>query len=184
MLLSATSTTRRTCMPSLAHGVPLLRRVEPNLRLQSGSWTARRGSELHQLLRASGCGRARVRRPASRARTPAPPSTLSLHPPPQLARPPRRYVADLRDVLQRARVFVVPVLWANGVITNRLAHVHGLPTATVAAAQPPRPCRWCRRRRERGATARQFEKIRVASVAASAELAAATLHLYHNQSRK
>ena len=100
---------------------------------------------------------------------------------------PDRYVADLRDVLQRARVFVVPVLWATGVITKQtFAHVHGLPTvATVAAAQHAAPAPlgadgvasvWSHR-------TGTFEKIRVASVAASAEaFAAATLHLYHNQS--
>jgi glycosyltransferase involved in cell wall biosynthesis len=140
--------------------MPLLRRVEPNLRLTvAGSWDGEeaRGSELHQLLRASGCV-----------------DVLG-------------YVADLRDVLQRARVFVVPVLWATGVITKQtFAHVHGLPTvATVAAAQHAAPAPlgadgvasvWSHR-------TGTFEKIRVASVAASAEaFAAATLHLYHNQS--
>ena len=90
---------------------------------------------------------------------------------------PDRYVADLRDVLQRARVFVVPVLWATGVITKQtFAHVHGLPTvATVAAAQHAAPAPlgadgvasvWSHR-------TGTFEKIRVASVAASAEAFAA-----------
>ena len=166
--------------------------------LQSqGRGTARSARiELHQLLRASGCvdvlGSA-APAPAARvhARSPLHPTLSTPHPPLRNLLGlllPDRYVADLRDVLQRARVFVVPVLWATGVITKQtFAHVHGLPTvATVAAAQHAAPAPlgadgvasvWSHR-------TGTFEKIRVAS-ALLRQLrlpAAATLHLYHNQS--
>ena len=140
--------------------LPLVRRAEPEVRLSiAGSWDGdeARGSELHQLLRDSG--------------------TVDV----------LGYVANLRDVLQRARVFVVPVLWATGVITKQtLAHVHGLPTVTTTtAAQHAAPTPlgadgvasvWSHR-------AGTFENVRVAAVTASAEeFAAATLHLYRNAS--
>ena len=152
----------------------------------AGSWDGEeaRGSDYYQPSRLGVCGRSGPPPRPPRACTPAlciPPS----HPIPLRnllgLLLPDRYVADLRDVLQRARVFVVPVLWATGDHETDFAHVHGLPTvATVAAAQHAAPAPlgadgvasvWSHR-------TGTSEKLRVASVAASAEaLAAATLHL-------
>mmetsp|Transcript_4815 Transcript_4815/g.12824 ORF Transcript_4815/g.12824 Transcript_4815/m.12824 type:complete len:194 (-) Transcript_4815:219-800(-) len=47
------------------------------------------------------------------------------------------YVADdeLGSLLQQARVFIVPIRWATGILTKQtLAHVHGLPTVVTRTA--------------------------------------------------
>ena len=55
--------------------------------------------------------------------------------------------SDLGALLQAARLFIVPIRWATGVITKQsTAHVHGLPTGartiaiTVVAPPSPRRC--------------------------------------------
>ena len=99
------------------------------------------------------------------------------------------YVDDGRmaALLQSARVFVVPVRWATGVITKQtLAHVHGLPTVvTPTAAQQIAPAPLD----ERGRAAvwshmlGRSEMVRVAAVGSSAAaFADAVLHVHSNAS--
>lgn len=42
---------------------------------------------------------------------------------------------DLGELLQQAKVFIVPIRWATGILTKQtLAHVHGLPTVVTPTA--------------------------------------------------
>lgn len=100
------------------------------------------------------------------------------------------YVGDeeLGRVLQHARVFIVPVRWATGVVTKQtLAHVHGVPTVvTPTAAQHVAPApldgatgvgdAWSHRMG-------RHVPLKVAAVAeTAAEYAQAVLHVHRNAS--
>jgi len=97
------------------------------------------------------------------------------------------YVDDLAAELGRARIFVVPVQWATGILTKQtLAHVHGLPTvATPVAAQHAAPAPIDVRGRALVWSHRLGKHVssRVALVAASsADFVRAALELYRNAS--
>ena len=95
---------------------------------------------------------------------------------------------DLGGVLQRSRIFIVPIRWATGVVTKQtLAHVHGVPTVvtpTAAMHVAPAPLD--------GASGHgdawshllgRYVPVRVAAVAESAaEYAEAVLHIHRNAS--
>ena len=95
---------------------------------------------------------------------------------------------DLGGVLQRSRIFIVPIRWATGVVTKQtLAHVHGVPTVvtpTAAMHVAPAPLdattglgdAWSH-------LLGKYVPVRVASVAESAdEYAEAVLHIHRNAS--
>ena len=95
--------------------------------------------------------------------------------------------AKLGDALQRARVFIVPIRWATGILTKQtLAHVHGVPTvATTAAAEHAAPAALDAEGRGDAWSHRlgRYERIRVAAVAESAaEFAEAVLNVHRNES--
>ena len=127
--------------------MPLLRRVEPNLRLTvAGSWDGEeaRGSELHQLLRASGCvdvlGSAAPPRARVHARSPSP--SHPLHP----ILPSATCSASPTDTLRTCATCCSARFRRARPLGDRRHHetdfcaCHGLPTvATVAAAQHAAP---------------------------------------------
>jgi len=97
------------------------------------------------------------------------------------------YVKDLAAELRRARVFVVPVRWATGILTKQsLAHVHGVPTATTPAAarhNAPAPLDMLGRALVWSHRLGDYETAQVALVAEAADaFAAAVLELHHNES--
>ena len=96
-----------------------------------------------------------------------------------------RYVADLGELLQASRLFVVPVRWATGVLTKQtLAHVHGIPTVvTPAAAAQVAPAPLDARGGANVWSHRlgRYERVRVAAVGGTAAaFAEAVLHAYRN----
>ena len=140
--------------------LPRLRRAEPRLTLRiAGSWQG-------EVARVSGLRAQLQREPAVEL---------------------LEYVDDGRmaALLQSARVFVVPVRWATGVITKQtLAHVHGLPTVvtpTAARQIAPAPLDERGRAAVWSHTLGRSEAVRVAAVGSSgAAFADAVLHVHSN----
>jgi len=97
------------------------------------------------------------------------------------------YIDDVGSELRSARLLVVPIRWATGILTKQtLAHVHGLPTAITPAAaahaapEPIDPAGFARvwSHRQGG-----YDTARVAAVGdTAAAFAAAVLHLHGNAS--
>jgi hypothetical protein len=99
------------------------------------------------------------------------------------------FVTDeqLGGLLQQARVFIVPIRWATGILTKQtLAHVHGLPTViTPTAARHVAPASLdARGRGDAWSHALgRYELVRVALVATDpADFAAGVLQLHRNES--
>jgi len=98
------------------------------------------------------------------------------------------FVTDeqLGGLLQQARVFIVPIRWATGILTKQtLAHVHGLPTViTPTAARHVAPASLdARGRGDAWSHALgRYELVRVALVATDpADFAAGVLQLHRNE---
>ncbi|KAL1518582.1 hypothetical protein AB1Y20_002870 [Prymnesium parvum] len=96
------------------------------------------------------------------------------------------YVDNLAELLQQARVFIVPIRWATGIITKQsIAHVHGLPTViTPVAARhlAPAPLDMLGNGRVWSHALGRYELARIAMIAERPlEYAAAVLHLYNNR---
>ena len=93
--------------------------------------------------------------------------------------------AELGKEIQKARVFVVPIRWATGILTKQtLAHVHGLPavlTPTAATHVAPAPLDHTGRGDAWNHELGRYEPVPVALVAAEkAEFAAAVMQLHRN----
>eukprot|EP00325_Prymnesiales_sp_UTEX-LB-985_P028137 CAMPEP_0174733880 /NCGR_PEP_ID=MMETSP1094-20130205/62181_1 /TAXON_ID=156173 /ORGANISM="Chrysochromulina brevifilum, Strain UTEX LB 985" /LENGTH=167 /DNA_ID=CAMNT_0015936601 /DNA_START=19 /DNA_END=522 /DNA_ORIENTATION=- len=98
------------------------------------------------------------------------------------------YVADedLGALLQKARVFIVPIRWATGVLTKQtLAHVHGLPTVvtTIAASHvAPAPLSEDGRGDAWSHQRGRYVPVRVALIAnKAADFANAVLQVHRNE---
>jgi len=92
---------------------------------------------------------------------------------------------DLGELLQQAKVFIVPIRWATGILTKQtLAHVHGLPTVvtpTAAKHIAPAPLDAGGRGDAWSHELGRYVPVRVALVAAdAADFAAAVMQLHRN----
>lgn len=120
----------------------------------------------------------------------APRSLTKRGPPPQPRRPTHEACSQNlihSSTISQARVFIVPIRWATGVITKQtLAHVHGLPTvATTVAARhiAPTPLDGDGRSSVWSHSLGSYESVRVAIVAdRPEEFAGAVLHIHGNRS--